>query len=250
VKQRWYNTTFHSALQKSPFEVLYGYKPKHFGLQDGTSTTMPDLAQWLKDKEDMTKLIQQHLLRAQQRMKSQADKKRVKRFFNVGDKVYLKLQPYVQTSVARRSNQKLSYKYFGPFTILQRVGAVAYKLELPPGSLIHPVVHVSLLKPALPANTTVEQDLPLQCLSLTNHIVPIAVLNSKQLQAGTTPVTLVLVQWSYLPSSWVTWENKNQLLKDYPNAPAWGQAGKQHEGTVTYLDQPLTSGDQTEAHHV
>lgn len=66
----WYNTTFHSALKRSPFEVLYGYKPKHFGIQDGTADTTPDLAEWLKEKDDMNNLIQQHLLRAQQCMKS------------------------------------------------------------------------------------------------------------------------------------------------------------------------------------
>jgi hypothetical protein len=91
LAEYWYNTTFHSALNKSPFEVLYGYKPKHFGIQDGTSETTPDLVQWLKEKEDMNKLVQQQLLRAQQRMKSQADKKRMERSFQVGDSVYLKL---------------------------------------------------------------------------------------------------------------------------------------------------------------
>jgi hypothetical protein len=40
----------------------------------------------------MELLIQQHLCRAQQRMKQQADKKRSERSFVVGDKVYLKLQ--------------------------------------------------------------------------------------------------------------------------------------------------------------
>jgi ribosomal protein L21E len=48
----------------------------------------------------MNKLVQQQLLRAQQRMKSQADKKIMDRSFQVGDSVYLKLQPYVQTSIA------------------------------------------------------------------------------------------------------------------------------------------------------
>ena len=117
----WYNTTFHSALGKSPFEVLYGYKPKHFGLQDmslGGDIAVPDLASWLQDKHDMQKLIQQNLLRAQQKMKSQADKNRTERQFAVGDQVYMKLQLYVQTSVAKHSNQKLSYKFFGPYTIL------------------------------------------------------------------------------------------------------------------------------------
>lgn len=60
----------------------------------------------------MLKLIQQHLLWAQQRVKSQADKERTEREFVVGDMVYLKLQPYVQSSVAPREAHKLSFKFF------------------------------------------------------------------------------------------------------------------------------------------
>lgn len=54
--------------------------------------------------------------------------------YEVGDWVYVKLQPYVQMSVAKRSNQKLAYKYFGPYLILERIGQVAYKLQLPESS--------------------------------------------------------------------------------------------------------------------
>lgn len=45
-------------------------------------------------------LIKQHLGRAQVRMKRQADKRRSERVFAVGDMVFLKLQPYVQSSLA------------------------------------------------------------------------------------------------------------------------------------------------------
>lgn len=73
----WYNTTFHSALGKSSFEVSYGYKPKHFGIHDIQSDTVPDLATWLQDRDDMQCLIQQNLLQAQQRMKSRASGKAI-----------------------------------------------------------------------------------------------------------------------------------------------------------------------------
>lgn len=48
----------------------------------------------------MHKLVQQHLLRAQDRMKKQADKIRYERQFAVGDLVYLKLQPYIQSNTS------------------------------------------------------------------------------------------------------------------------------------------------------
>jgi hypothetical protein len=60
----------------------------------------------------MQNLVRQHLLRAQDRMKWQADKGRSERVFQVGDRVFLKLQPYVQSSLAPRANQKLAFKCF------------------------------------------------------------------------------------------------------------------------------------------
>lgn len=54
----------------------------------------------MQERELLSELIKQQLLRAQQRMKHQADKHRSERSFDIGDRVYLKLQPHVQSYVA------------------------------------------------------------------------------------------------------------------------------------------------------
>ena len=58
----------------------------------------------------------------------------------------LKLQPYIQSSLAPYTKQKLAYKFYGPFLITARAGSVAYKPKLPKLSYVHPVFHVSQLK--------------------------------------------------------------------------------------------------------
>jgi hypothetical protein len=128
----------HSALGCSPFEILYGHKPRRFGLQPNESAQHSELNAWLKEIELMNQVIKQHLLRAQMRMKYQVDKKRTEISFSVGDQVFLNLQPYVQSSLANRALQKLAFNFFGPYKIIERIGSVAYRLDLPPGSVVLP----------------------------------------------------------------------------------------------------------------
>lgn len=66
-----------------------------------------------------------------------ANKKKVERSFAVGDWVYLRLQPYKQSSMDHRKLGKLAPRYYGPFQVIQKIEDVSYKLDLPPGSLIH-----------------------------------------------------------------------------------------------------------------
>jgi hypothetical protein len=63
----WYNTSLHSSIGMSPFEALYGYQPRHFGL-DGNFVASGGLSQWLLDRKMVTDLVKQHLNRATVRM--------------------------------------------------------------------------------------------------------------------------------------------------------------------------------------
>ena len=142
----WYNSNWHSAIGTTPYEAVYGQPPSlHVPYIMGDSKVEAvdgSLRAW----EECIKKQQFHLTRAQNRMKSQADKHRSDVEFQVGDLVYVRLQPYRQNSVALRTCYKLATKYFGPFPITARVGKVAYRLQLPPTSKVHPVFHISQLK--------------------------------------------------------------------------------------------------------
>jgi hypothetical protein len=101
------------------------------------------LSELIADRAAHLELLKKNLAAAQNRMKLKADRNRTEKEFPVGDKVLLKLQPYVQKSVVSRPFPKIAYKFFGPYTVLERIGKVAYHLQLPTDSRVHPVFHVS-----------------------------------------------------------------------------------------------------------
>lgn len=99
----WYNTNFHTALQTTPFEALYGYVPPHLPMGSIPKSSNPAVEQVLRDRQEAVKLLKIQLTKAQERMKHYADKRRSERKFQFGDWVYLKLQPYRQVSIQRIS---------------------------------------------------------------------------------------------------------------------------------------------------
>jgi hypothetical protein len=108
---RNYNTSYHSALKRTPFEVLFGYHPRILCIQSGDVCQVPELSNW-QERELMSQVIKQHLLRALIRMKHQADKKHSEVSFAVGEQVFLKLQPYAQSSLANCSHQIFRSLYY------------------------------------------------------------------------------------------------------------------------------------------
>ncbi|KAH0743979.1 hypothetical protein KY290_031972 [Solanum tuberosum] len=97
-------------------------------------------------RDEVLSLLKFNLAKAQNRMKDSTDKWRTDDQFNESGWMFVKLQPYKQQSVRRSQQHKLSRKYFGPYKIIKRVGAVAYKLQLPVEARIHLFFHISLLK--------------------------------------------------------------------------------------------------------
>jgi hypothetical protein len=99
----WYNSCFHSSLDRTPFEALYGRAPRLLGIEPPIAAG-GNLDEWLIDRANADMLIRQHLTRAMQRMQRQANKNRSEREFSEGDMVYMKLQPYIQSSIMPRAN--------------------------------------------------------------------------------------------------------------------------------------------------
>jgi len=151
-------------------------------------------------------------------MKKQADLHTSDRQLEPGNWVYVKLQLYRQHFfVALRMNQKLDPKFFGPFPIMARVGAIAYRLQLPASAKIHLVFHVSLLKKYVgPLPFTLGAVPDMDELGMI-AVEPVAVLARKLGKRGNKAIVYLLIQWSNKPKEEATWELYTNIKTRFPS---------------------------------
>ncbi|GJZ18394.1 ty3-gypsy retrotransposon protein [Tanacetum coccineum] len=141
-----YNTSYHSSIKMSPYQALYGRLPLSLIPYPPGASKVAAVDELLMERNEVTRQLKQNLLAAKLRMEEKANRKRRDVEFKVGDKVFVKLQPYRQITLAKRLSNKLAKRFYKPYEIMERIGKVAYRLALPVTSKIHPVFHVSILK--------------------------------------------------------------------------------------------------------
>jgi hypothetical protein len=130
-----------SSTKQTPFYANYGYHPRGDFLSNPSGQPPPTI----ETLQQMQSVLRDELQHAKDRYKDFADRNRLDIHYNVGDYVYLSARN-LKTS---RPCKKLDYKRLGPFPILERIGPVAYRLDLPVSMQIHNVFHVSLLDRAV-----------------------------------------------------------------------------------------------------
>ncbi|GKA63170.1 putative reverse transcriptase domain-containing protein [Tanacetum coccineum] len=144
-------------------------------------------------QETTEKIIQikQRMKATRDRQKSYADLKRKPMDFQVGDKVMLKVSPW--KGVVRFGKRgKLNPIYVGPFKVLERVGTIAYKLELPEElSRIHNTFHI------------VEE--------------PVEIIDREVKRLKRSRIPLVKVRWNSRRGPEFTWEREDQFKEKYPH---------------------------------
>ncbi|VFQ62072.1 unnamed protein product [Cuscuta campestris] len=198
--------------------ALYGREPPSFLPYAPGDCQLPAVDQLLVERTEMLDRLHQRLALVQQRMRAAADKHRRELSFDVGDLVLLKLQPYRQHSVATRRSQKLARRYYGPFEVLAKVGAAAYRLKLPVGARIHPVFHVSLLKPFRDnAEGVTAMPLPETFVHGDPISKPVRLHGRRTVLQDGKPVEQGLVQWSDGGLDDASWEPLDTLRKHFPH---------------------------------
>ncbi|GJW00938.1 hypothetical protein Tco_1556189 [Tanacetum coccineum] len=162
--------------------------------------------------------IRDRMQAARDRQKSYADKRRRPLEFEVGDKVMLKVAPWKGVMRFGKSG-KLNPRYIGPFRIIERIGPVAYRLELPQElSQVHNVFHIFNIKKCLSDDTLV---IPLEEIQLDDKLnfvkEPVEIMDREVKQLKRSRIPIIKVRWNTRRGLEYTWEREDQFREKYPH---------------------------------
>ncbi|GJV03588.1 putative reverse transcriptase domain-containing protein [Tanacetum coccineum] len=213
-----YNNSYHASIKAAPFEALYGRKcrsPVCWAEVGQVQLTGPEIVQETTKK---VMQIKQRIQAARDRQKSYADLKRKLMEFQVGDRVMLKVSPW--KGVVRFGKRgKLNPRYVGPFKVLEKVGSVAYKLELPQElSRVHNTFHVSNLKKCYFDEPLA---VPLEGLHVDDKLrfveEPVEIMDREFKRLKQSRIPIVKVRWNSRRGHEFTWEREDQFQNKYPH---------------------------------
>ncbi|GJY28756.1 putative reverse transcriptase domain-containing protein [Tanacetum coccineum] len=213
-----YNNSYHSSVRCAPFEALYGRKccsPIMWAEVGEGQLIGPELVQETTEKISQ---IKDRLKAARDRQKSYADKRRKPLEFSVGDYVLLKVSPW-KGVVRFRKKGKLAPRFVGPFEIIEKVGPVAYRLDLPEElDGVHDTFHVSNLKKCL-ADPTLQVPLDEIRVDAKLNFVeePVEILEREFKKLKRSRIAIVKVRWNSKRGPEFTWEREDQMKLKYPH---------------------------------
>jgi hypothetical protein len=203
----------------SPFWAMYGLEPSASGLAEHNSSNESRVQaadDWLLRMSNTLALARDHMHQAQERQARYANEGRRDEQFKVGDWVLLNSANIVPPYAQQRPARKLQGRYIGPYQVLQAVGPVAYRLELPSNIRAHPVVHVSWLRRyhnnTLPGRKQPPPP-PVQQASGAQEYFVEQVLDERW--SGTRRQVEYLVLWQGYPREEATWEVRSNLEDEH-----------------------------------
>ncbi|CAA7034551.1 unnamed protein product [Microthlaspi erraticum] len=207
-----YNNSFQASIGMAPFEALYG-RPCRTPLcwtQVGERSMYG--ATYVQETTEKVRVVRLNMKEAQDRQKSYADRRRRELEFQVGDRVYLKMAMLRGPNRSIAEN-KLSPRFMGPFPVVERVGPLAYRLELPEiMKAFHKVFHVSMLRKCLHPTEELVARIPEDLQpDLTVPAVPVRILERREKVLRNKRIPLLRILWDCSGSTEETWEPEAKM---------------------------------------